>query len=152
MPVQLRHLSVDDLIKAAGGDPWKLNDSLQSGSPGQIEELANAFRVASNCNAETYEEFTNAKKRFEAAWDRQDGSDHPINQSPKVLRATENLNLSKLQLSKIAVDLETIAASLAEGQRKGKASISALEQSLQSLDREIDTRILAAASAGTTAD
>lgn len=152
MPVQLRHLSIEDLIGAAGGDPWKLNDSLQSGSPGQISELATAFRMASECNAQTSEEFTNAQKRFEAAWDRQDGGDHPINQSAEVLRVTQNVNLTKLQISKIAVDLETISASLAEGQRSGKTSISLLEGALQSLDLQIDARISDAASAGENAD
>lgn len=84
--LQLRHLSIQELIASAGGDPWKLDQTIQSGSPGAINELATAFYNAGACIGETSDEFNQAKKRFEAAWDRDDGGAHPINESAEVLR------------------------------------------------------------------
>ena len=43
---QLVHLSVPELIGAAGGDPWKVDDSIQAGAPGEISELARSFHNA----------------------------------------------------------------------------------------------------------
>jgi hypothetical protein len=40
MTVLLRHLDVHELTGSAGGDPWELNKTIQSGSPGEISELA----------------------------------------------------------------------------------------------------------------
>ncbi|WP_428847323.1 hypothetical protein [Mycolicibacterium cosmeticum] len=71
MPVQLRHLDVHDLIAAAGGDPWEVDRTIQAGAPGEISDLASAFREAGNCTQETTDEFLAAKRRFESAWDRQ---------------------------------------------------------------------------------
>ena len=44
---QLRHISIAQLIAEAGGNPWTINTSLQSGGPAQISDLAQAFRDAS---------------------------------------------------------------------------------------------------------
>ena len=66
---------------AAGGDPWHVNKTIQSGSPGEISELATAFYEAGVCTQETSEEFNVAKQRFESAWDRQDGGDHPTSET-----------------------------------------------------------------------
>ncbi|WP_412093908.1 hypothetical protein [Mycolicibacterium goodii] len=49
MALQLRHLSLQELISSAGGDPWNVNRSLQSGSPGEISELATSFYKAGSC-------------------------------------------------------------------------------------------------------
>jgi hypothetical protein len=49
MTVELRHLDIDELIGSAGGSPWQLNKSIQSGSPGEIDELATAFYQADVC-------------------------------------------------------------------------------------------------------
>src|SRR5688572_15106173 len=114
MTVLLRHLDIGELTGAAGGDPWQLNKTLQSGSPGEISGLASAFYDAGLCSQQTSDEFHAARQRFAAAWDRQDGGDHPINDSAEVRRATESLHLSREQLSRIAVDLQNISASLAE--------------------------------------
>src|SRR3954447_16013679 len=73
---QLVYLSVPELIGAAGGDPWHVDETIQAGSPGEISELATSFRNAGVCMTETDEEFTAARKRFDAAWDRDDPA-HP---------------------------------------------------------------------------
>ena len=75
---QLVYLSVPELVGAAGGDPWQIDDTIQAGAPGEISELARSFRAAGTCITETDEEFLKAKKRFEESWDRDDPA-HPIN-------------------------------------------------------------------------
>jgi hypothetical protein len=152
MGVSLRHLDVFELVGAAGGDPWQLNKTVQSGSPGEISELATAFYEAGLCTQETNEEFNAAKQRFESAWDRQDGGDHPINDSAEVQRATESLRLSKEQMSRVAVDLQNISASLAEAQRSGDVSVGNLEARLQIIDGQIDREIAMAAANGQDVD
>lgn len=152
MTVQLRHLDVNDLIGSAGGDPWKVNRTIQAGSPGEISDLATAFRAASNCTQETTDEFLSAKERFESAWDRQDGGDHPINDSEEVRRATESLNYNRDTMAKVAVDLQNVAASLAEAQRSAAISISNLDAALQWIDNQIDYELSLAAANGETVD
>ena len=73
---QLVHLSVPELIGAAGGDPWQIDDTIQAGAPGEISELATSFHNAAVCTTQTGEEFAQAKKRFAQAWDRDDPA-HP---------------------------------------------------------------------------
>lgn len=152
MTLNLRHLDVHELIGSAGGDPWQLNKSIQSGSPGEISELASTFYEAGVCTQEISDEFHVAKQRFESAWDRQDGGDHPINDSAEVQRATESLHLNKEQIAKVAVDLQNISAALAEAQKSGAISISNLESALQSIDNQIDSDIAAAEAKGEVAD
>lgn len=152
MTLQLRHLDVNELIRSAGGDPWQVNRAIQTGSPGEISDLASAFREASICTQEMTDEFLAAKKRFESAWDRHDGGDHPINDSTEVARATESLHLNRDQMAKVAVDLQNVSASLAEAQRSGAISISGLDASLQRIDNQIDYELALAAANGETAD
>lgn len=152
MSVLLRHLDIFELAGSAGGDPWQLNKTIQSGSPGEISELAQSFYEAGVCTQETSEEFNAAKQRFDSAWDRQDGGEHPINDSAEVKRATELLKLDKEQMSKIAVDLQNISATLAEAQRSGDISIGNLETRLQMIDDQIDREIATAAATGQEAD
>lgn len=139
--MQLRYLVRQELVTAAGGDPWKLDETIQSGSPGEIGELATTFYNAGVCIGETSDEFNQAKKRFEDAWDRDDGGAHPINDSAEVQRATESLHLDREQLARISVDLQKISASLAEAQKTSAASISSLETSLQQIDNAIDAAV-----------
>lgn len=61
-----------------------------------------------------------------AAWSRESG-DHPIIDSAEVQRVAQSLGAQSLQLPKIGVDLETIAASLAEAQRSASGQIATLE-------------------------
>ena len=118
---QLVHLSVPELIGAAGGDPWQIDDTIQAGAPGEISELATSFRNAGLCITETDEEFYQAKKRFDESRDRDDPAHpvndpaHPVNDSEEVRRATQWLRLGPRQMAKVAADLQGIAATLARG-------------------------------------
>ncbi|OBH92814.1 alpha/beta hydrolase [Mycobacterium sp. E2733] len=134
--MQLVWLNVADLIAQAGGDPWAINRSLQAGNPFEISQLANAFHDAGRCTAEADHAFQQARQRFDAAWNHQNG-DHPINDSAEVQRTVKSLGAQSLQLPKIAADLETIAAALAEAQKAGAQQIAALERQLQLLDKLI---------------
>ena len=148
---QLVYLSVPELIGAAGGDPWQVDETIQAGSPGEISELATSFRHAGVCMTETDEEFTAAKKRFDAAWDRDDPA-HPINDAEEVRRATEWLRLSKEQMAKVSADLQNIAATLAEAQRSGHISIGNLNGRLVQLDNTIAAEIAQAQADGVNLD
>ncbi|MFY2858568.1 hypothetical protein ACOJVU_01680 [Mycobacterium sp. THU-M104] len=134
--MQLRYISVPALIAEAHGDPWSANRSMQAGRPIQIAELAEAFHDAGRCTTEASAAFGNARRRFEASWNR-GRSDHPINDSAEVQRATQSLGVPANQLPMIAVDLENIAAALAEVQKTGAVSISTLEACLQQIDGDV---------------
>lgn len=134
--MQLIELSIGDLIARAGGDPWAINQSLQAGSPFQISQLAEAFHAAGRCSTAAQQEFEQARKRFDMAWNHQNG-DHPINGSAEVQRLTKSLGLQTEQLPKIGSDLENIASMLAAAQKEGAAEIATLEKQLQLLDKII---------------
>jgi hypothetical protein len=148
---QLVHLSVPELIGAAGGDPWRIDDTIQAGAPGEISELATSFRNAGVCITETDEEFNQAKKRFDEAWDRDDPA-HPVNDSEEVRRATQWLHLSRQQMAKVAADLQDIAATLAEAQRSGHVSMSNLNGRLVQIDNTIAAEIAQAQADGVNLD
>lgn len=124
------------LVAEAGGDPWAINASLQAGSPLQISNLATAFHRAGRCTAEADNAFQQARTRFEAAWNHQDGG-HPINDSDEVQRVVKSLGAQSLQLPKIGADLENIAAALADAQKAGSARIAALEAQLKSISDSV---------------
>jgi len=144
---RLVHLSVPELIGAAGGDPWQIDDTIQAGAPGEISELATSFHNAAVCTTQTGEEFAQAKKRFAQAWDRDDPA-HPINDAEEVRRATESLHMSSEQMGRVAVDLQDIAADLAQAQRSGQISIGNLQVRLKQIDDLIESELQAAAAAG----
>lgn len=148
----LKYLSIDKIIAEAGADPWALDKNIQAGAPGEISELANAFYAAGVSMSDTSEEFNQAKRRFEDAWDRQDGGAHPINESAEVLHATTALDLDREQMTRVAVDLESIAASLAESQKGSNSAIEALGTALKAIDDEIDRVVAAAAADGSNVD
>lgn len=131
--MQLQYLNVPALIGVAGGNPWAINASLQAGSPLQISNLAEAFRRAGRCTKEANDAFEQARTRFEAAWNHQNG-DHPITGSDEVQRVTKALGAQSLQIPKIGADLENIAATLAEAQQAAAGQIASLEAKLQNLD------------------
>ena len=116
----------------AGGDPWKVNATLQSGRPTRIGDLARAFHNAGQSTREADQAFTDARSRLEA-WTRDNGQ-HPITNSPEVQQTITALGLQANQLPKIAVDLETIAAALAQTQGTATGYIDTLDARLQSLD------------------
>ena len=120
------------LAMFAGGDPWTVNDMLQSGRPAQIADLAQAFHNAGQSTREADSAFAEARSRVDA-WVRDNGQ-HPITDSAEVQRTAKALNLQAAQLPKIAVDLETIAAALAQTQGTAAGYINALETRLQQLD------------------
>jgi hypothetical protein len=129
-------LSVGELVSAAGGDPWKINDDLQAGDAGAINTQADAYHAAAGSATEVEDDFSTAKQRFEQGW-RHNGVEHPITASAEVARATAAMNLQKLQLARIAVDLETVAAALATAQRTSDADIAALDTFLHGADDAI---------------
>lgn len=135
--MQLRHINIRALIAEAGGDPWAIEHSLHAGRPAQIAELAEAFHAAGRCTAEANAAFEEARRRFEASWNRENG-EHPINDSAEVQRVTAALGVQSLQLPKIGVDLENIAADLAEAQRAAAGRIATLESQLQRIDDQLD--------------
>jgi hypothetical protein len=134
--VQLQYLNLPWVIAAAGGDPWQVNLTLQSGNPAVVDELAQAFHNAGSCTAESSAAFAEARRRFQAAWNRENG-EHPINDSAEVQRATTTLHLQQIQLAAIGTDLEGIAAALAEAQKSAAEKINALEAQLQAIDDRI---------------
>ncbi|BBY59108.1 hypothetical protein MSAR_22440 [Mycolicibacterium sarraceniae] len=105
----LKHISIGALVGEAGGDPWKVDQTLQSGDPGAINDLGRAFYSAGACTTETYKEFEQAQQRFRASWNRGNG-EHPINDSAEVQRATTRLMVQQDQLPAIGTDLANIAA------------------------------------------
>lgn len=134
--MHLKYISRGALVTFAGGDPWKVNATLQSGRPAQISDLAQAFHDAGHSSTDAETRFRQARDRFEKSWTHEDGA-NPINDSAEVQRTTKTLGLQAAQLPDIGADLESVAAGLAEAQRSGKNEISTLEGQLQSLDDEL---------------
>jgi hypothetical protein len=71
--VNLRHIHKGLLIMFTGGDPWKINASLQKGQPGQISQLAESFHNAGRSTQQADNAFTDARNRLNA-WTHDTGS------------------------------------------------------------------------------
>jgi hypothetical protein len=134
--MHLVYIDIAQLIAHAGGDPWAINNSLQVGRPAQISDLAEAFHAAGRCTTESSNAFDEARRRFEASWNHENG-DNPINDSAEVQRVVKSLGAQSLQLPKIGVELERIAAALAGVQRSGAVLISNLETQLEVIDSQL---------------
>lgn len=134
--MHLQYLDTSWLISRAGGDPWAINKTLQSGSPAEISGLAQAFHDAGQSTGHADDAFNDALRRFNAAWNRETG-DHPINDAAEVQRATQSLGVQAAQLPKIALDLELLAVSLAEAQHAAGEHISCFEGNLEEIDLEL---------------
>jgi hypothetical protein len=130
--VTLTYISRDVLVKFAGGDPWKVNATLQSGRPAQIADLGQAFHDAGQSTQQADLAFAEARRRV-AAWIR-DNEQHPISDSAQVQRTAAALGLQAAQLPKIAVDLENVAGALAQAQGTANGYVAALDARLQTLD------------------
>lgn len=131
----LQHLQIDDLISGAGGDPWAVDDSLQSGSPTQINFLAQAFHQAAGSTTSAEETFTTAQQHFQQ-YNRENG-EQPINNGAEVQRVKDGLHATNEQLGQIAADLETIAGDLAQARASSQANITGLNANLIVLDNRI---------------
>jgi hypothetical protein len=149
--MQFKHIVPSLLIAEAGGDPWAINQSLQAGRPAQISDLAEAFHSAGHSTAESNAAFEEARRRFQASWNREHG-ENPINDSAEVQRTVQSLGAQSEQLPKIGADLENIAAGLAEAQRSASGQIATLESQLHRLDDLIDQALRLKDSATTAAD
>ncbi len=136
----LIHLDIGTLIAGAGGDPWRVDDTLQAGAPAEIAHLAETFRSAGGCVGEADLAFVEAKKRFEVSWNREDGR-HPINDGAELQALTRSITFQKAQLPRIAADLETVAATLAEAQRFSRGDLDVLNGQLHVLDAMIDAAL-----------
>jgi uncharacterized protein (DUF952 family) len=134
----LNHISVGDLL--GRGNPWQADDTLQSGDPGAIAELASAFQNAGGCTQETWDEWVEARQRFQESWNGERG-DHPIADSEEVHRATTQLFVQKDQLPLIAVDLQNIAADLAVAEQQSGSKLDHLNGQLELLDTWVAQRI-----------
>jgi hypothetical protein len=149
--MQLRYISTPHLIAEARGDPWAINESLQAGRPAHISDLAQAFHDAGRCTAESSAAFDGARRRFEASWNRANG-EPSINDFAEVQRVIRSLGAQSLQLPKIAVDLENVAASLARAQRSGTALIATLETQLRQVDELLGHALHLETDTGLTGD
>ncbi|MFL0177947.1 MULTISPECIES: hypothetical protein [unclassified Mycobacterium] len=128
----LQHLHVDDLIAQAGGDPWAIDDSLQAGSPTQINFLAQAFHSAAGSATAAEESFRTAQEHF-TQFNRENG-EQPINNGAEVQRVKDSLHATNEQLGQIAADLETIAAALAQARGTSRGNIKSLNENLGTAD------------------
>lgn len=134
--MQLRYISLPSLVNEAGGNPWAVNRSLQRGQPAHISLLGKAFHDAGQLTGEAETAFSEALRRFEAAWNHEAGG-HPINDAAEVQRATGALGVQAAQLPQIAIDLERVAAVLAEAQRAAAGQIQVLERQLEAVDSDL---------------
>lgn len=137
----LTYISVTELI-AVAGDPWVVDATLRAGEPGQIAELARTFLDAGACTTETWNEFLAASQRFEKAWNRETG-EFPINDSAELQQVALSLRVQQDQLPAIGLDLQNIAADLAEAQRMSDLKIDKLDGQLQYVDMLIGNALAA---------
>ncbi|OBJ34280.1 MULTISPECIES: hypothetical protein [Mycolicibacter] len=128
----LQHLNVDELVAQAGGDPWAIDDSLQAGSPTQINFLAQAFHSAAGSATAAEESFRTAEEHF-TQYNRENG-EQPINNGAEVQRVKDSLHATNEQLGQIAADLETIAAALAQARGTSRGNIKSLNENLGTAD------------------
>lgn len=131
----LQHLQIADLIAHAGGDPWAVDDSLQAGSPTQINFLAQAFHQAAGSGTAAEQTFQTAQQHFQQ-YHRENGQ-QPINNGAEVQRVKDALHATNQQLGQIAADLETIAGNLAQARAASQANMTALNANLLVLDAQI---------------
>jgi len=131
----LQYLQIADLIAQAGGDPWAVDDSLQAGSPTQINFLAQAFHSAAGSATSAEDSFATAQQHF-AQYNRENG-EQPIINGAEVQRVKDGLHATNEQLGQIAADLETIAAALAQARAAALANSTALNANLIVLDARV---------------
>ena len=109
---QFTWFTAEELIAGAGGDPWEIVDQLRTGDAGAINGLAEAFHTAGAHVKDADEQFNQAKERFTQAYSRNNGSEHPINDSAEVQRMGAKLAGHPESLANIAATLEQTVAEL----------------------------------------
>jgi hypothetical protein len=134
---QFQYLNAGELAAEVGGDPWQMNDEVQTGDPASISGLADAFHQAGAHLKDADDQFAAAKKQFEDSYNRNNGAQHPINDGQEVQKVSAALAGHPEELSKIAVDLEQLAAALATAQRESAMVIDALDEHLHAVDNDI---------------
>ena len=134
---QFTWFTAEELIAGAGGDPWEIVDQLRTGDAGAINGLAEAFHTAGAHVKDADEQFNQAKERFTQAYSRNNGSEHPINDSAEVQRMGAKLAGHPESLANIAATLEQTVAELNTAQRDAAAEIAELNTALHSIDAEI---------------
>ncbi|CAN5566662.1 hypothetical protein BH09ACT8_BH09ACT8_42930 [soil metagenome] len=117
-----------------------MNDELQSGDAGAINDLADAFHQAGTHLKDADDQFNAAKQQFKDSYNQNNGVHHPINDGAEVQTASAALAGHPEELSKIAVDLEQLAAALSKAQRDSAEMIDALDEHLHAVDEEIATQ------------
>ncbi|WP_433714613.1 alpha/beta hydrolase [Nocardia sp. CA-084685] len=128
-------LSVSELTKAAGGDPWQLQDQLLAGKPFRISKMAEAFHRGGSHAGQADSAFERARKHFQDAYTSGDRS-NVIDDSAVVKDAKARLGGSSNTLRTIGTHLEEIAAALADAQNITHHPIDALNHSLTELESE----------------
>ncbi|WP_051021516.1 putative alpha/beta hydrolase [Nocardia araoensis] len=132
---KLSVLSLPELTKEAGGDPWQLQDQLLAGKRDRINAMAEAFHRSGSNAGEADSAFDTARKHFQDAYTSGDRSD-VIDDSAVVKDVKARLHGSADALGKIGTHLEEIAASLADAQNKTHPPIDALNHWLTELESE----------------
>jgi hypothetical protein len=145
-PLGIINLDLDELCAAAGGDPWAIDDQLQRGDAGAINDLATALHRARGNADGVDEDFDEAKRKFEKAYQR-DKTEHPINDSAEVARASAALTGHRQDLNRVAVKLEEVAAALAVAQR-ASGGVIAGPLALNFQVDDIDNQMFPAKAAG----
>ncbi len=136
MLVYFVNVDRDKLVTAAGGDPWQVNDSVQRGRPVEADRLRQAFFSAGRSTADAEVAFSEARKRFENAWDV-DSFERQINSSPSAEQVVTSLGMLTTEFTVTAADLEAVAAALVVAQRDCAHYISLLETRLARADDEL---------------
>ncbi|MEV2218255.1 alpha/beta hydrolase [Nocardia vinacea] len=126
---------MSELTKAAGGDPWQLQDQLLAGKPRRIRKMAEAFHQSGQHAGRAKDDFGTAGKYFE---DGYTAGDRPnvINDAAIVKDAKNRLHGSADALRTIGTGLEKVAAALEDAQKSTHPPIDALNLSLTELESE----------------
>lgn len=139
MKPHFKWFTADELVAAAGGDPWVIADQLRAGDAGAINDLAQAFHNAGAHVKDADDQFNLAQQTFKESYNRKNGTEHPINEAVEVKKVSAALAGHPEELARVAVDLEQTAAALASAQSDSAAEIDELNAALHAVDAEIDS-------------
>ncbi|MBV9599258.1 MAG: hypothetical protein JOZ87_20635 [Chloroflexi bacterium] len=140
--MRLVNIDHEQLVAAAGGDPWRIHATLAHGRPAQIDRVAQAFHAAGRAAKDADSAFALARQWIGEALIHDNG-ELSIGDSPLLRSTARALGVQVAQLPVIAIDLENIAVALAEAQESSASRIAQLEQQLELADQEL-TNLFAA--------